>query len=92
LNGPPSPGGKKLSDNCRFQQITAKAQTTMPKEVRSALGVKPGDTLVYRISKGKVSSAPSRSIARTSKRWNPRYPNGRAKKMQTRTMNSDAHL
>jgi AbrB family looped-hinge helix DNA binding protein len=36
-------------------KLTAKSQATIPKEVREALGAKPGDTLVYRISKGKVT-------------------------------------
>ncbi len=40
-----------------FGKLTAKSQTTIPKEVRKALGVEPGDTLVYRISKGKVTLA-----------------------------------
>ena len=40
-----------------FSKITSKAQTTVPKEVRAALGVKAGDTLVYRISKGKITLA-----------------------------------
>jgi len=43
--------------NAIFGKITSKAQTTLPKEVREALGVKPGDMLVYRISKGKVTLA-----------------------------------
>lgn len=43
--------------NAVFGKLTAKAQTTLPKEVREALGVKPGDTLVYRIAKGKVTLA-----------------------------------
>ena len=29
--------------------ITAKGQTTLPKAVREALGVKPGDTVRYRV-------------------------------------------
>jgi AbrB family looped-hinge helix DNA binding protein len=29
--------------------LTAKAQTTVPKDVREALGVKPGDTLSWRV-------------------------------------------
>jgi AbrB family looped-hinge helix DNA binding protein len=40
-----------------FGKLTAKSQTTIPKEVREALGAAPGDTLVYRISKGKVTLA-----------------------------------
>ena len=39
--------------NAVFSKITAKSQTTVPREVREALKVKPGDTLVYRIAKGK---------------------------------------
>jgi AbrB family looped-hinge helix DNA binding protein len=40
-----------------FGKLTAKSQTTIPKEVREVLGAGPGDTLVYRISKGKVTLA-----------------------------------
>lgn len=43
--------------NAVFGKLTSKAQTTLPKEVREALGVKPGDMLVYRITKGKVTLA-----------------------------------
>jgi AbrB family looped-hinge helix DNA binding protein len=38
-----------------FGKLTAKSQTTIPKKVREALGARPGDTLVYRINKGKVT-------------------------------------
>jgi AbrB family looped-hinge helix DNA binding protein len=48
-----------------FSKITAKAQTTVPKEVREALGVKSGDMLVYRISKGKVTLARAEPVDRT---------------------------
>lgn len=48
-----------------FSKITSKAQTTVPKEVRAALGVKPGDLLVYRIAKGgKVTLAKGEPIDR----------------------------
>ena len=50
--------------NAVFGKITSKAQTTVPKEVRDALGVKPGDTLVYRISKGKVTLARAEPLDR----------------------------
>ena len=50
--------------NAAFSKITAKAQTTVPKEVREALGVKPGDTLVYRIIKGKVTLARAEPLDR----------------------------
>jgi AbrB family looped-hinge helix DNA binding protein len=48
-----------------FSKITAKAQTTVPKGVREALGVKPGDMLVYRISKGRVTLARAEPVDRT---------------------------
>ena len=43
--------------NAVFSTLTKKAQTTVPKEVREALGAKPGDTLVYRIVRGRVTLA-----------------------------------
>jgi antitoxin PrlF len=48
-----------------FSKITTKAQTTVPKGVREALGVKPGDMLVYRISKGRVTLARAEPVDRT---------------------------
>ena len=51
--------------NAVFGKITSKAQTTVPKEVREALGVKPGDMLVYRIAKGKVTLARAEPLDRT---------------------------
>jgi len=48
-----------------FSKITGKAQTTVPKQVREALGVKPGDLLVYRIAKGgKVTLAKGEPLDR----------------------------
>ena len=47
-----------------FSKITSKAQTTVPKEVREALGVKPGDLLVYRIKGGKVTVAKGEPLDR----------------------------
>lgn len=47
-----------------FGKLTAKSQTTIPKEVREALGAKPGDMLVYRISKGKVTLARAEPLDR----------------------------
>jgi antitoxin PrlF len=47
-----------------FGKLTAKSQTTIPKEVREALGAKPGDTLVYRITKGKVTLARAEPLDR----------------------------
>lgn len=51
--------------NAVFGKLTSKAQTTLPKEVREALGVKAGDTLVYRIAKGKVTLARAEPLDRT---------------------------
>jgi len=36
----------------------------MPKEIRKALGVKPGDMLVYRIAKGRVTLARAEPLDR----------------------------
>lgn len=38
--------------------ITAKGQTTIPVEVRRALGLKPGDRIDYVIRDGRVELAP----------------------------------
>ena len=54
-----------------FAKITSKVQTTLPKEVREALRVKPGDMLVYLIAKGKVTLAraePHRHLRRHGSR------------------------
>lgn len=51
--------------NAVFGKVTSKAQTTLPKEVREALGVKAGDMLVYRIAKGKVTLARAEPMDRT---------------------------
>lgn len=64
--------------NAVFSKITAKSQTTVPREVREALKVKPGDTLVYRIAKGKVTVARAepldraylKSLESTLSEWN----------------------
>jgi len=50
--------------NAVFSKVTAKAQTTVPKEVRAALGVKAGDMLVYRIARGKVTLARAEPLDR----------------------------
>lgn len=66
--------------NAVFSKITSKSQTTVPREVREALNVKPGDTLVYRIAKGKVTVARAepldraylKSLESTLSEWNSR--------------------
>ncbi len=44
--------------------ITTKGQTTLPKSVRDALGVRPGDRVRYLIVDGDVRILPVRSIDR----------------------------
>lgn len=36
-------------------RLTAKAQTTLPRAVRAALGVQPGDAIAYVIEDGRVT-------------------------------------
>ena len=43
--------------------VIAEGQTTLPKPVRDALGVKTGDTLRYIISEGTVQVLRLRSVA-----------------------------
>jgi len=35
-------------------KVTAKGQTTIPQEVRTALGIEPGDLLLWQMSRGAV--------------------------------------
>lgn len=35
-------------------RLTSKSQTTVPRAVRTALGLRPGDEITYRIDDGKV--------------------------------------
>ncbi|HEY4113306.1 MAG TPA: type II toxin-antitoxin system PrlF family antitoxin [Rhizomicrobium sp.] len=51
--------------NALFSKLTKKSQTTVPKEVRDALNAKPGDTLVYRITKGRVTLARAEPLDKT---------------------------
>ena len=44
--------------------ITSKGQTTIPKPVRQALGVKPGDRVRYAILDGKVLILPVKPLSR----------------------------
>ncbi len=44
--------------------ITSKGQTTLPKAVREALGVKPGDRIRYAILDNKVMIMPALPVAR----------------------------
>jgi antitoxin PrlF len=42
--------------------VTAKGQTTLPKDVRAALSIKPGDKLRYLVHDGEVRILSARSI------------------------------
>ncbi len=44
--------------------ITSKGQTTLPKAVREALGLKAGDRVRYAILNGKVMILPVRPVSR----------------------------
>ncbi len=61
-----------------FAKITSKSQTTVPREVREALRVGPGDTLAYCIDGGDVRISKAepldwnhlRSLETTLGEWN----------------------
>lgn len=42
--------------------LTSKGQTTLPKEVREALGLKPGDRVRYRLGDGEVRLVRPRDV------------------------------
>ncbi len=43
-------------------KLTSKSQTTIPQPVRAALGLRPGDEILYRIHDGQVVLAKARTI------------------------------
>ena len=64
----------------REAKITSKGQITVPREVRHALGVKPGDKLVFEQNGKEVSVRPVRSksvFAKYRGMGNPGIPSGR---------------
>ena len=64
----------------REAKITSKGQITVPREVRHALGVKPGDKLVFEQHGKEVSVRPVRSksvFAKYRGIGNPGIPSGR---------------
>jgi antitoxin PrlF len=42
-------------------KLTTKSQTTIPQPVRTALGLRPGDEIAYRIDDGQVVLTKARS-------------------------------
>ena len=64
----------------REAKITSKGQITVPREVRHALGVKPGDKLVFEQKGKEVSVRPVRTksvFAKYRGIGNPGIPSGR---------------
>ena len=65
----------------REAKITSKGQITVPREVRHALGVKPGDKIVFEQNGKDVSVRPVRTksvFAKYRGIGNPRVASGRA--------------
>ena len=64
----------------REAKITSKGQITVPREIRHALGVKPGDKVVFEQNGKEVSVRPVRSksvFAKYRGTGNPGIPSGR---------------
>lgn len=64
----------------REAKITSKGQITVPREIRQALGVKPGDKIVFEQNGKEVSVRPVRSksvFAKYRGIGNPGVPSGR---------------
>jgi len=64
----------------REAKLTSKGQITVPREVRRALGVKPGDKIVFEQNGKNISVRPVRSksvFAKYSGIGNPGMPSGR---------------
>ena len=64
----------------REAKITSKGQITVPREVRHALGVKPGDKIVFEQKGKEVSVRPVRQksvFAKYRGIGNPGLPSGR---------------
>lgn len=47
--------------NAYSSKLTSKAQTVVPRQIRDRLGLKPGDTLRYRITEAGVMIEKARS-------------------------------
>jgi len=64
----------------REAKLTSKGQITVPREVRRALGVKPGDKIVFEQNGKNISVRPVRSksvFAKYRGIGNPGMPSGR---------------
>jgi len=71
---PPTPWEQPMITS----RMTSKSQTTIPKQVRQALGAGPGDLLAYRIEDGRVivtkvsavDAAYLKAVGATLSEWN----------------------
>ena len=64
----------------RQARITSKGQITVPRDIRRALGVRPGDRLLFEVEEGGVRVRPVRSADPFKKYQgigNPGIPSGR---------------
>jgi len=64
----------------REAKITSKGQITVPREIRHALGVKPGDKIIFEQNGKDISVRPVRSksvFAKYRGIGNPGVPSGR---------------
>jgi AbrB family looped-hinge helix DNA binding protein len=48
-------------------KVTAKGQTTIPKEIRAALAIAPGDRIVWEVAPG------GKAIVRRAQKWDLEY-------------------
>jgi len=49
--------------NMQESKVTAKGQTTLPRDVRSALGLEAGDTVRYIVEHGRVQMLKARHVS-----------------------------
>ena len=49
--------------NMQESKVTAKGQTTLPRDVRSALGLEAGDTVRYIVENGRVQMLKARHVS-----------------------------
>jgi antitoxin PrlF len=45
---------KRSRNDDAYSRVSVKSQTVLPKQIREALGVRPGDTLRYRVTEQGV--------------------------------------
>jgi antitoxin PrlF len=53
---------KRSRADAAYSRVSVKSQTVLPKQVREALGVRPGDTLRYRMTEQGVVIDKARAV------------------------------